>query len=312
MKRKLLYTAFCLFIFAGRAITADFSDKLYPGCMISIKTPDTYAVRTMLKGPTFTVYECQGPVKDIFLNITITYDKQNISTALFLKNERNHAEKEYGAVASENKIYFNEIKEGSAVVGMYYALQFKKPDAENMRYMFSGIIIKKGIGIDFRNFSSSKIDNIEEYLSIVRSISFTAYNVKQYSIDDVTLSKNDAEKNVSIGKDIMFTTEEVGQYYADPSEFAFSLPVPAAKDVQSFSSGSDRGSVMYFQYDSIIEEYSILFRSIFSKREEPSERHPEEYIIEGNMLIILCFDVKSKLKEDVKKVILNKLKNKKN
>ena len=70
-----------------------------------------------------------------------------------------------------------------------------------------------------------------------------------------------------------------------------------SKEIQSFKSKGDSGSIMYFEFEHRFKGDSFLQGLLWGKDKEPTKEHPEEYLATGKFLIIWSFHPDSTIKE---------------
>jgi hypothetical protein len=65
-------------------------------------------------------------------------------------------------------------------------------------------------------------------------------------------------------------------------------------DIETYS---DSGSIMYFEFEHVFKGERFLQGLLWGKGGQPTDEHPEEYLVKGKFLIIWSFHQDSPVKE---------------
>jgi len=92
-------------------------------------------------------------------------------------------------------------------------------------------------------------------------------------------------------------TPQACTFYNDIETYSNIVGMVKNKAIQSFKSKADRGSIMYFEFEHVFKGDRFLQGLLWGKAGEPTEEHPEEYVVKGKFLIIWSFKTDSPVKE---------------
>ncbi|RZJ47108.1 MAG: hypothetical protein EOO44_22455 [Flavobacterium sp.] len=92
-------------------------------------------------------------------------------------------------------------------------------------------------------------------------------------------------------------TPQACTFYNDIETYSNIVGTVKSKAIQSFKNKADAGSIMYFEFDHIFKGDRFLQGLLWGKAGEPTDEHPEEYLVKGKFLIIWSFHPDSPLKE---------------
>lgn len=92
-------------------------------------------------------------------------------------------------------------------------------------------------------------------------------------------------------------TPQACTFYNDIETYANIVGTVKSKAIQSFKSKADRGSIMYFEFDHVFKGDRFLQGLLWGKAGEPTDEHPEEYVVKGKFLIIWSFKPDSPIRE---------------
>ncbi|WP_347053287.1 hypothetical protein [Flavobacterium olei] len=92
-------------------------------------------------------------------------------------------------------------------------------------------------------------------------------------------------------------TPQACTFYNDIETYSNIVGMVKNKAIQSFKSKADRGSIMYFEFEHVFKGDRFLQGLLWGKAGEPTEEHPEEYVVKGKFLIIWSFKADSPVKE---------------
>jgi hypothetical protein len=92
-------------------------------------------------------------------------------------------------------------------------------------------------------------------------------------------------------------TPQACTFYNDIETYSNIVGTVKSKAIQNFKNKADAGSIMYFEFDHIFKGDRFLQGLLWGKAGEPTDEHPEEYLVKGKFLIIWSFHPDSPLKE---------------
>jgi len=94
--------------------------------------------------------------------------------------------------------------------------------------------------------------------------------------------------------------------YENPEMYSFILGKTLEKRFQTFEYDGEKGSILYFEFDKDAENGKGFIESLLWGGKKPSKAHPEQIITKGNVMIILSFPYKSKIGNELTKLIADK------
>ncbi|MBE8723554.1 hypothetical protein [Flavobacterium hungaricum] len=92
-------------------------------------------------------------------------------------------------------------------------------------------------------------------------------------------------------------TPQACNFYTDIETYSNIVGTVKSKAIQSFKSKADRGSIIYFEFDHVFKGDRFLQGLLWGKAGEPTDEHPEEYVVKGKFLIIWSFKSDSPIRE---------------
>lgn len=92
-------------------------------------------------------------------------------------------------------------------------------------------------------------------------------------------------------------TPQACSFYNDIETYSNIVGTVKSKAIQSFKSKADRGSIMYFEFDHVFKGDRFLQGLLWGKEGQPTDEHPEEYVVKGKFLIIWSFKPDSPIRE---------------
>lgn len=125
---------------------------------------------------------------------------------------------------------------------------------------------------------------------------FTINSFSQ-SLADLKLKPKEIPKNYAVSDGNICITPQACSFYNDIETYSNIVGTVKSKAIQSFKSKSDRGSIMYFEFEHTFKGDRFLQGLLWGKAGEPTDEHPEEYLAKGKFLIIWSFKSESPLKE---------------
>ena len=137
-------------------------------------------------------------------------------------------------------------------------------------------------------------------MKITLSTLFLLLTINSFSqtIADLKLKPKEIPKGgymVSDGN--ICITPQVCTFYNDIETYSNIVGTVKSKAIQSFKSKADRGSIMYFEFDHVFKGDRFLQGLLWGKDGQPTDEHPEEYVVKGKFLIIWSFKPDSPVRE---------------
>ncbi|MBZ4034347.1 hypothetical protein K6T82_06200 [Flavobacterium sp. 17A] len=125
---------------------------------------------------------------------------------------------------------------------------------------------------------------------------FTINSFSQ-TIADLKLKPKEVPKNYIPSDGNICITPQACSFYNDIETYSNIVGTVKSKAIQSFKSKTDRGSIMYFEFDHVFKGDRFLQGLLWGKAGEPTVEHPEEYLAKGKFLVIWSLKAESPLKE---------------
>jgi hypothetical protein len=117
------------------------------------------------------------------------------------------------------------------------------------------------------------------------------------TIADLKLKGKQIPKGYTLSDGHICVSPQACNFYNDIGTYASFVGTVKSKEIQSFKSKGDSGSIMYFEFDHRFKGDSFLQGLLWGKDKEPTKEHPEEYLATGKFLIIWSLHSDSLLKE---------------
>jgi hypothetical protein len=136
-------------------------------------------------------------------------------------------------------------------------------------------------------------------ITISLSVLFLLFTTTIFSqtIADLKLKGKEIPKSYALSDGNICISPQACNFYNDIATYASFVGTVKSKEIQSFKSKGDSGSIMYFEFDHRFKGDSFLQGLLWGKAKEPTKEHPEEYLATGKFLIIWNFHSDSPLKE---------------
>ena len=125
---------------------------------------------------------------------------------------------------------------------------------------------------------------------------FTTNSFSQ-TLADLKLKPKEIPKDYTLSDGNNCVSVQACTFYNDIETYANIVGTVKNKAIQSFKSKADRGSIMYFEFDHRFKGDSFLQGLLWGKAKEPTDEHPEEYVVKGKFLIIWSFKPDSPIRE---------------
>jgi hypothetical protein len=145
---------------------------------------------------------------------------------------------------------------------------------------------------------------------ILRLLIFSCLTIPKLqgqNIDTLKLTAKEIPENYSIVKENNCIAVQACLLYDKPEIYETLIGKLKNKEFQSFDNKKDKGSIMYFEFETDFKGEGFLDGLLWGG-DKPTKEHPEEYYAKGNFLIIWSFKKGStikKISKDKIKAILN-------
>lgn len=117
------------------------------------------------------------------------------------------------------------------------------------------------------------------------------------TIADLKLKPKEIPKAYTFSDGNICVTPQACSFYNDIETYSTIVGTVKSKAIQSFRSKGDRGSIMYFEFEHVFKGERFLQGLLWGKEGQPTDEHPEEYLVKGKFLIIWSLKSESPLKE---------------
>ncbi|OXA76332.1 hypothetical protein SAMN05444397_10157 [Flavobacterium aquidurense] len=117
------------------------------------------------------------------------------------------------------------------------------------------------------------------------------------TIADLKLKNKEIPKAYTLNDGQICVTNQACNFYTDITTYSNIIGVVKSKEIQSFRSKTDRGSIMYIEFENRFKGDKFLQGLLWGKDGQPTDEHPEEYLAKGKFLIIWSFHPDSVIKE---------------
>ncbi|WP_426486035.1 hypothetical protein [Flavobacterium sp. 2] len=122
-------------------------------------------------------------------------------------------------------------------------------------------------------------------------------NLFSQTIADLKLKPKEIPKAYTFNDGNICITPQACTFYNDIETYSNIVGTVKSKAIQNFRSKGDRGSIMYFEFEHVFKGDRFLQGLLWGKDGQPTDEHPEEYVVKGKFLIIWSFRPDSVLKE---------------
>lgn len=122
-------------------------------------------------------------------------------------------------------------------------------------------------------------------------------NLFSQTLADLKLKPKEIPKNYIVSDGNICITPQACSFYNDIETYSNIVGTVKSKVIQSFKSKTDRGSIMYFEFEHVFKGDRFLQGLLWGKEGQPTDEHPEEYVVKGKFLIIWSFRPDSPLRE---------------
>lgn len=125
---------------------------------------------------------------------------------------------------------------------------------------------------------------------------FTTNSFSQ-TLADLKLKPKEIPKGYTPIDGQICVTPQACNFYTDIETYSNIVGTVKSKAIQSFKNKTDRGSIMYFEFDHVFKGDRFLQGLLWGKDGQPTDEHPEEYVAKGKFLIIWSFRPDSAVRE---------------
>ncbi|WP_428231771.1 hypothetical protein [Flavobacterium sp.] len=122
-------------------------------------------------------------------------------------------------------------------------------------------------------------------------------NIFSQTIADLKLKPKEIPKGYTSNDGNICVTPAACNFYTDIETYSTIVGTLKSKAIQSFKSKTDRGSIMYFEFEHTFKGDRFLQGLLWGKDGQPTDEHPEEYLAKGKFLVIWSFRPDSVIKE---------------
>lgn len=124
-----------------------------------------------------------------------------------------------------------------------------------------------------------------------------ATNLFSQTISDLKLKSKEVPKGYTLSDGNNCVSVQACTFYNDIETYSNIVGIVKSKAMQSFKSRPDSGSIMYFEFEHVFKGERFLQGLLWGKDGQPTDEHPEEYLVKGKFLIIWSFHPDSPVRE---------------
>jgi hypothetical protein len=125
-----------------------------------------------------------------------------------------------------------------------------------------------------------------------------ATNSFSQTIADLKLKPKEIPKGgYTLSDGNICVTPQACTFYNDIETYSNIVGTVKSKAIQNFKNKADGGSIMYFEFENRFKGDRFLQGLLWGKEGQPSDEHPEEYLVKGKFLIIWSFHPDSPVRE---------------
>jgi len=125
-----------------------------------------------------------------------------------------------------------------------------------------------------------------------------ATNSFSQTIADLKLKPKEIPKGgYTLSDGNICVTPQACTFYNDIETYSNIVGTVKSKAIQNFKNKADSGSIMYFEFENRFKGDRFLQGLLWGKEGQPSDEHPEEYLVKGKFLIIWSFHPDSPVRE---------------
>lgn len=136
-------------------------------------------------------------------------------------------------------------------------------------------------------------------ITISLSVVLILLTTKLFSqtIADLKLKNKEVPKGYTLSDGNNCVSVQACTFYNDIETYSNIVGTVKSKAMQSFKSRPDSGSIMYFEFEHVFKGERFLQGLLWGKGGQPTDEHPEEYVVKGKFLIIWSFHPDSPVRE---------------
>lgn len=123
-----------------------------------------------------------------------------------------------------------------------------------------------------------------------------AFQSSAQSIDSLKLSEKEIPQGYALTEKNNCISIQACLFYEKTAMYEVLIGKVKSKQIQSFDSKKDKGSIMYFEFERAFDGEGFLGGLLWGGN-KPSSEHPEEFYAKGNILVIWSFKKDSPLKK---------------
>ena len=211
--------------------------------------------------------------------------------------------------AVENELHLSslKLKDGLAY---YFSLTDKAPKPGEYEYMSQGLASLGEILVSFTVLHNDEsMKQKPSWIASIESLKHVSSKSSSGHFDKLKLTGSDIENIATFSDELHLYSMQTTILYNNPDIYSSILGQCVAKEYQSLTNGDEKGSILFFQFDSNIEGKGISFLTglLYGDTEKPSNAHPEVIKAKDNTLILYSFPHKITLSDKVQKIVNSKL-----
>ncbi len=130
-----------------------------------------------------------------------------------------------------------------------------------------------------------------------------SFNTSAQTFEKIKLAENEVPAEYKITEKQKCISIQACSFYNQIDLYSSFIGKVKLKEIQSFESKDDNGSIMYFEFEDYFLGESFLIGLLYGKSMKATKEHPDEYFIKGKFLIMWSFEQNSELKRISKEKI---------
>ncbi|MBZ4042632.1 MULTISPECIES: hypothetical protein [Flavobacterium] len=136
-------------------------------------------------------------------------------------------------------------------------------------------------------------------ITISMSVAFflLSFSLFSQTIAELKLKPKEIPKGYTLSDGNNCVSVQACTFYNDIETYSNIVGKVKSKAMQSFKSRPDSGSIMYFEFEHVFKGERFLQGLLWGKGGQPTDEHPEEYIVKGKFLIVWSFHPDSPVRE---------------
>lgn len=137
---------------------------------------------------------------------------------------------------------------------------------------------------------------MSKYGIVICLLFFSLTDLVAQNIEKLKILENEMPKEYKLTENDKAISIQARLFYKNPDMYSMIIGKVKNKEVQNFVSSNDSGSIMYFEFEDDFSGESFLKGLLWGQSKKPTNEHPEEIFVKGNLLIIWSFTKNSELK----------------